>query len=107
MPASITTQVGLKVAAIPGLGARRLTRRPGGQPLLDLGLFRSSSFTCDMILVAVPLLAMLGVLFTMPQHFQGVLGTDAIGSGLRLLPLIGGLVVGAALAPRAVRLAGA
>ena len=36
-----------------------------------------------------------------------MLGTDAIGSGLQLLPLIGGLVVGAALAPRAVRLAGA
>ena len=35
---------------------------------------------------------MIGVLFTLPQYFQGVLGTDAMGSGLRLLPLIGGLV---------------
>jgi hypothetical protein len=26
---------------------------------------------------------MLGVLFTMPQYFQGVLGTNAMGSGLR------------------------
>ena len=50
---------------------------------------------------------MLGVLFTMPQYFQGVLGTDAMGSGLRLLPLIGGLVVGAALAHQVARLAGA
>jgi DHA2 family multidrug resistance protein-like MFS transporter len=86
---------------------RRLTRRPGGQPLLDLSLFRSASFTWGVILAAVPLLAMLGVLFTMPQYFQGVLGTDAMGSGLRLLPLIGGLVVGAALAPQVARLAGA
>ena len=30
----------------------------------------------------------------MPQYFQGVLGTDAMGSGLRLLPPIG-LICGA------------
>jgi hypothetical protein len=35
--------------------------------------------------------ALFGVLFTAPQYFQAILGTDAMGSGLRLLPLIGGL----------------
>ncbi len=30
----------------------------------------------------------------MPQYFQEVQGANAMGSGLRLLPLIGGLVVG-------------
>jgi MFS transporter, DHA2 family, multidrug resistance protein len=30
----------------------------------------------------------------MPQYFQEVQGTNAMGSGLRLLPLIGGMVVG-------------
>ena len=44
--------------------------------------------------------AMFGVLFTMPQYFQAVLGTDALGTGLRLLPLIGGLLVGASTADR-------
>jgi MFS transporter, DHA2 family, multidrug resistance protein len=86
---------------------RHLSRRPGGQPLLDLSLFGSASFTWGVILAAVAILSMIGVLFTMPQYFQGVLGTDAMGSGLRLLPLIGGLVVGAVLADRVVRLAGA
>ena len=50
---------------------------------------------------------MLGVLFTMPQYFQGVLGTTAMGSGLRLLPLVGGLMLGAVPAARVVRLVGA
>jgi MFS transporter, DHA2 family, multidrug resistance protein len=86
---------------------RWLTRRPGGQPLLDLSLFGSACFTWGAILAAVAILAMVGVLFTMPQYFQGVLGTDAMGSGLRLLPLIGGLVVGAVPADRVVRLVGA
>jgi DHA2 family multidrug resistance protein-like MFS transporter len=54
-----------------------------------------------------PIVAMLGVLFTMPQYFQGVLGTTAMGSGLRLLPLVAGLVVGALPAARVVRLVGA
>ena len=86
---------------------RRLSRRPGGQPLLDPTLFRSASFTWGVILASVPILAMLGVLFTMPQYFQGVLGTNAMGSGLRLLPLIGGVVAGAVPADRVAGLVGA
>jgi DHA2 family multidrug resistance protein-like MFS transporter len=83
-----------------------LSRRPGGQPLLDLTLFHSGSFTWGVILATVPILAMLGILFTMPQYFQGILGTDAMGSGLRLLPLIGGVVAGAVLADRIAHLVG-
>lgn len=74
---------------------RTLVRRPGGRPLVDPALFESASFTWGVVLAAVAVLAMMGVLFTMPQYFQGVVGTDAMGSGLRLLPLMGGLVVGA------------
>ncbi len=86
---------------------RRLRRRPGGQPLLDLALFRSRSFTWGVILAAIAVLSVIGVLFTMPQYFQGVLATDAMGSGLRLLPLIAGLVVGAIPADQIARLVGA
>ncbi len=50
---------------------------------------------------------MMGVLFTMPQFFQGVAGTDAMGSGLRLLPLVGGLVIGALPADLVARRLGA
>lgn len=81
--------------------------RRGGEPLLDLELFSSPSYTWGVILVAVAILAMIGVLFTMPQYFQGVLGTSAMGSGLRLLPLIGGLIVGAVPADRVAALIGA
>ena len=60
-----------------------------------------------MILAAVAIFAMFGVLFTMPQYFQGVLGTSPMGSGLRLLPLIGGLVLAAVPADRIARVVGA
>jgi DHA2 family multidrug resistance protein-like MFS transporter len=86
---------------------RRLTRRPGGQPLLDMTLFKSASFTWGSIFAAMSFLALIGVLFTMPQYFQGVLGTTAMGSGLRLLPLVGGILVGAVPASEVAKLVGA
>jgi Na+/melibiose symporter-like transporter len=90
-----------------GLWERRLGRRQDGQPLVDLSLFRSTSFTWGTILAAVGVFALFGVLFTAPQYFQAILGTDAMGSGLRLLPLIGGLAVGASVADRIAARAGA
>jgi DHA2 family multidrug resistance protein-like MFS transporter len=89
------------------LWEHRLSRRPGGEPLIDLALFRSAAFTWGVVLAATAGLAMIGVLFTLPQYFQGVLGTDAMGSGVRLLPLIAGLIVGAVPADRVTRLLGA
>jgi len=65
-----------------------------GDPLIDPTLFRSRSFTWGSLLAGVVGLAMIGLLFTMPQYFQAVRGADALGSGLRLLPLVGGLIVG-------------
>lgn len=98
---------GLAVLVAFFLWDRRLGMRAGGQPLVDPRLFRSASFTWGVILTAGGVLAMIGVLFTMPQYFQGILGTTAMGSGLRLLPLIGGLILGAVPADRIARRIGA
>jgi EmrB/QacA subfamily drug resistance transporter len=81
----------------------RLTRRPGGQPLVDLGLFRSARFTWGTILQAFGVFALFGLLFAAPQFFQAVLGVTAMGSGIRLLPMMGGLALGAGLADRVAR----
>jgi MFS transporter, DHA2 family, multidrug resistance protein len=77
---------------------RHLSRRRGGQPLVDLGLFRSARFTWGTILAAFGVFAMFGLLFAAPQFFQAILGVNAMGSGLRLLPLMAGLAVGVGLA---------
>jgi EmrB/QacA subfamily drug resistance transporter len=79
---------------------RIVASRPGGQPLVDLRLFRSAAYTWGVILGAAGMMTLVGILFTMPQYFQAILGTDAQGAGLRLLPVIGGMVVGAVLADR-------
>ncbi|MCL2734032.1 MAG: MFS transporter [Actinomycetia bacterium] len=78
------------------LWERRLTIA-GGSPLVDLELFRSRGFVWGSVLATVVSFAMFGLIFALPQYYQAVLGTDALGTGLRLLPLIGGLLVGASV----------
>jgi MFS transporter, DHA2 family, multidrug resistance protein len=76
------------------------SRRSGPNALIDVALFRIPAFTWGVVLAAMGILAMIGALFTMPQYFQAVQGADAMGSGVRLIPLIAGLVAGALPADR-------
>ena len=89
------------------LAAFVLWQRRAASPLVDLALFRSRAFTWGAVLATVASFALLGLLFSLPQLFSAVGGHDAFGSGLRLLPVIGGLVVGARVAEMAGRRLGA
>jgi MFS transporter, DHA2 family, multidrug resistance protein len=90
-----TIAAGLVVLGGFVIWERWLTGRAGSvRPLVELRLFRSAGFTWGTILATLISFAMFGIFFAMPQYFQEVQGTNAMGSGLRLLPMIGGLVVG-------------
>jgi MFS transporter, DHA2 family, multidrug resistance protein len=82
-------------------------QRKSKAPLIDLALFRSRAFTSGAVLATIASFAMLGLLFSLPQFFSAIGGHDAFGSGLRLLPVIAGLVVGARLGERIARKVGA
>jgi EmrB/QacA subfamily drug resistance transporter len=75
-------------------------QRKARHPLVDLDLFRNRQFTGGAVLATVASFGMLGLLFALPQFFSAVGGNDAFGSGLRLLPVIGGLLIGARTATR-------
>lgn len=77
-----------------------LERRPDRQPLVDLTLLRSPAYLWATVLATIVSFAMFGLLFVAPQYFALVEGADALGTGLRLLPVIGGLVVGARVSER-------
>jgi DHA2 family multidrug resistance protein-like MFS transporter len=77
------------------------------EPLVDLRLFRARAFTWGATLSSLVSFAMFGLLFAIPLYFQVVRGADAQGSGIRLLPLIAGLILGGAVADRLVARAGA
>ena len=94
---------GVAVLAVFVAWERWLTGRSGEdgsyrggkiRPLIELRLFRSAGFTWGTILSTLVSFAMFGIFFAMPQYFQEVRGVNALGSGLRLLPMIGGMVIG-------------
>jgi MFS transporter, DHA2 family, multidrug resistance protein len=87
--------LGLAVVLIAGflLWQRRTTR-----PLIELRLFHEKTFTGGAVLLTVSVFAIFGLLFTMPQYFQGINGSDALHTGLKLLPFIAGMTLGAKLA---------
>ena len=92
-PAALgTVLAGLAVLA----GFVAWERRAGryGQPLVPLELFRSRGFTWGTILTTFVSFSMFGILFAMPQYFQEVRGLDSFATGLRMLPMIGGMVLG-------------
>jgi MFS transporter, DHA2 family, multidrug resistance protein len=68
--------------------------RKAKHPMVDPALFRSRSFAWGTVLATLVSFAMYGVLFIMPQFFYAINGVDALSAGLRLLPLVGGLLVG-------------
>src|SRR4051794_39352753 len=87
------------VAAVGALALALFVRI---QNLIDRDLLREPRFLWGGILATAATFCMFGVLFAIPQYFSLVLGADAFGTGLRVLPVIGGLLVGARLADRIV-----
>jgi EmrB/QacA subfamily drug resistance transporter len=93
------TVTGLAAGALL-LTAFLLVERRIPEPMVDLRLFRDPRFgwaTAALTLVSV---ALFGLLFVLPQYLQVIAGNDAFGTGLRLLPMIGALVVGGAVSDR-------
>jgi MFS transporter, DHA2 family, multidrug resistance protein len=87
---------------------RRVQAAADGEELLiDLSIFRSAGFTWGIVLAVTATFAMFGLLFAGPLYFQTVLGYDALGAGLRQLPMIAGLLIGSRLAGLVVARSGA
>jgi len=84
----------------------RVVARRGRRPLVDLSLFGSRGFTWGTILATLVSFAMFGLLFTVPTYYQAIVGVDALGAGVRLLPMVGGLIIGAVLSDRLARALG-
>jgi EmrB/QacA subfamily drug resistance transporter len=90
--ALVITSVTVGVALLAGFVAyeRRATH-----PMIDLGLFANRRFLWGSASATVASFALFGLLFVLPQYLQAVAGNDALNTGIRLLPLMAGLIVGA------------
>lgn len=67
-------------------------------PMLDMRIFRNRRFGAAALSVLLVFFALFGTLFFLAMYMQGVLGYDALGTGLRLTPMAAGLAAGAVLA---------
>ncbi|WP_406171305.1 MFS transporter [Streptomyces sp. NBC_00996] len=92
------------VAAAALLTGFVLRERRHPHPLVDLKLFTDRRFLWGTLIAVFVNFAVMGILFVVPQYLQVVLGHDSFGTGIRVLPLIGGLMAAAtaseALVPR-------
>ncbi|MER5374151.1 MFS transporter [Streptomyces sp. NPDC002553] len=82
-------------AAAALIAALVLRERRTPRPLLDLELLARRGFLFNTLAATLVVFVLSGLLFVLPPYLQAVLGHDALGTGVRLLPMMGGLVVAA------------
>lgn len=93
---------GLAVAAVVSLVAFLLVERRAPEPILPLELFRGPVVPVAVVVLFVTNVVMFGAIVFLPLFLQIVVGVSATRSGVLLLPLVGGLLVGVVGAGRAM-----
>ncbi|RVW09966.1 DHA2 family efflux MFS transporter permease subunit [Prescottella agglutinans] len=97
----VTLAVGVVVLAVFLLWEKRTDH-----PLIDLALLSDRDYASGAGLSTLVNFVMFGLLFALPLYLGSVLGADALGIGVRLLPMIAGLVLGTRLADLLARVLG-
>ena len=69
-------------------------RAAGEEAILPLALFKSSAFTTSTIMGVIVGVGMFGGMMTIPLLLQIVLGASPTESGLQMLPMVFGMMVG-------------
>ena len=75
-------------------------------PLVDPAMFGDRRFSWGTAATVAVSVALFGIMFVVPQYLQSVLGDDPINAGLRLLPMMAGLLVAGGAANLVARAAG-
>ncbi|MGY2122843.1 MFS transporter [Nocardia gipuzkoensis] len=116
--AMIALVFGMKKIAQDGLGGAALLAIAGGlavgvvfvrrqlrgrDPMLDLRLFRLSTFRIALLINVVGVFVAFGYFLFVAQYFQLVLGLSPLAAGLVMAPSGLGFIAGSQLAPQIVR----
>jgi len=75
-------------------------------PVIQPALLRDRRFTWGTAATIAVSVALYGILFFFPQYLQSVAGDHPVSAGLRLLPMMAGLLVAGGVADQLVRAAG-
>ncbi|MDW4905786.1 DHA2 family efflux MFS transporter permease subunit [Streptomyces sp. ADMS] len=96
---SAATLVGAAVGAV-FLTLFVLRERATEHPLLDVLAFRNRRFGASVAALLMVHFAMTGFLFMLSPYLQAVLGNSSFGTGVRMLPVVLAVMVGAGSAER-------
>lgn len=93
--------LGLFAAAAAGFAVFVVIELRSREPLIDLSLFRSTTFAGANITGLLVMVAMFGIFFYMSLYVQQILGYSALQAGAIFLPMTCLIMIGAPLAGRA------
>ncbi|EST32061.1 MFS transporter [Streptomyces roseochromogenus] len=82
-------------AAAVLLASLVLRERRMPSPMLDMSLLAQRGFLLNTVAATLVMFVLSGLMFAVPTYLQAVLGHDSFGTGLRLLPMMAGLMVAA------------
>ncbi len=91
--------LGLLVVAVVALALFVWRELTAARPLVRLTLFQRRGFLAGTVLAGITMLVLASGVFQLSQLFSVLFGLDALGIGLRLLPIIGGILVGTRVGP--------
>ncbi|MFF1926159.1 MFS transporter [Streptomyces sp. NPDC058221] len=80
-------------AGVVLLAALVLRERRASRPMLDMSLLRQRTFLLSTLAATLVMFVLAGLMFILPGYLQAVLGNDAFGTGVRMLPMMGGLIL--------------
>ncbi|WP_331725835.1 MFS transporter (plasmid) [Streptomyces xanthophaeus] len=75
----------------------REQRQP--RPMVDLELLRNPTFRWNTVFLILGTFVFMGLMFVLPQYLQVIQGHDAFGTGVRMMPLVAGMIVVAKIVP--------
>ncbi len=94
--------VGLFVGAAVALALFVYVESRVSNPIVPLHLFKNKTFVTANLAAFLISMAFMGVAVFLPLYMQLGLGVDATTSGLAMLPLMGGLIVGSSVSGQLV-----
>jgi EmrB/QacA subfamily drug resistance transporter len=94
---AILAGFGIALSALAAFVAWELRVR---EPMLDVRLFRNRRFSAASGSITLAFFALFGTIFFLTQYLQSVLGYSAFESGVRIMPVAVGLILGGPLSAK-------
>ncbi|MEV5505780.1 DHA2 family efflux MFS transporter permease subunit [Streptomyces orinoci] len=96
--------LGMLAASVVLITALVLWESRQARPMLDLSLLRHRGFLWNTVAASLVMFTLTGLMFVLPAYLQTVLGNDALGTGVRMMPMpLGMLVASRAIGPLLTR----